>query len=168
MTGRQEYDRTKDRQRTLDKYMIDMIDLCVQCICIIIQLKNYNLFVLSLCFRYVLAVLLTIYLSRVLCLSFVLSYSFLSSCHPVILSYLRNAELFFMFKNSNWRSRRDGGFREGGIRDGEIGMDRWKREGVKRLLFFKSPTWEKCRFTVPPAVALLNYISCGILWWIFC
>jgi len=23
MTGRQEYDRTKDRQRTLDKYMID-------------------------------------------------------------------------------------------------------------------------------------------------
>jgi hypothetical protein len=29
---------------------------------------------------------LTIYLSRVLCLSFVLSYSFLSSCHPVILS----------------------------------------------------------------------------------
>jgi hypothetical protein len=29
---------------------------------------------------------LTIYLSRVLCLSFVLSYSFLLSCHPVILS----------------------------------------------------------------------------------
>jgi hypothetical protein len=25
-------------------------------------------------------------------------------------------------------------------RDGEIGMDRWKREGVKRLLFVKSPT----------------------------
>ena len=24
MTGRQEYDRTKDRQRTLDKYMIDI------------------------------------------------------------------------------------------------------------------------------------------------
>jgi hypothetical protein len=29
-------------------------------------------------------------------------------------------------------------------------------------------TKEKCRFTVPPGVALLNYISCGILWWIFC
>ncbi len=45
-----------------------------------------------------------IYLSRVLCLSFVLSYSFLSSCHPVILSSCHicgNAELFFMFKNSN-------------------------------------------------------------------
>jgi hypothetical protein len=24
MTGRQEYDRTKDRQRILDKYMIDL------------------------------------------------------------------------------------------------------------------------------------------------
>jgi hypothetical protein len=27
---------------------------------------------------------------------------------------------------------------------------------------------EACRFTVPPVVALLNYISCGILWRIFC
>jgi hypothetical protein len=25
MTGRQEYDRTKDRQRILDEYMIDMV-----------------------------------------------------------------------------------------------------------------------------------------------
>ncbi len=41
--------------------------------------------------------LVKIYLPRILCLSFVLSYS----CRPVILSYLRNAELFFMFKNSN-------------------------------------------------------------------
>ncbi len=38
---------------------------------------------------------------------------------------------------------------------------------MKRLFFIKIPTKEKCRFTVPPAVALLNYISCGILWWIF-
>jgi hypothetical protein len=38
-------------------------------------------------------------------------------------------------------------------------MDRLKREGVKRLFCVKSPTKEKCRFTVPPAVALLNYIS---------
>jgi hypothetical protein len=29
-------------------------------------------------------------------------------------------------------------------------------------------TIEKCRFTEPPAVALLNYISSGILWRIFC
>jgi hypothetical protein len=40
-------------------------------------------------------------------------------------------------------------------------MDRLKREGVKRLFCVKSPTEEKCRFTVPPAVALLNYISSG-------
>ncbi len=31
-----------------------------------------------------------------------------------------------------------------------------------------SLTWKTCRFTVPPTVALLNYISCGILWRIFC
>jgi hypothetical protein len=47
-------------------------------------------------------------------------------------------------------------------------MERLKREEVERLFFVKSPTEEKCRFTVPPAVALLNYISCGILWRIFC
>jgi hypothetical protein len=41
-------------------------------------------------------------------------------------------------------------------------MDRLKREGVKRLFFVKSPTYKKCRFTVPPAVALLNYIK---LWY---
>jgi hypothetical protein len=28
-------------------------------------------------------------------------------------------------------------------------------------------TKEKCTFTVPPAVALMNYIS-SLLWWIFC
>ena len=42
--------------------------------------------------------------------------------------------------------------------------DRSQREGVKGLI----QTKEKCRFTVPPGVALLNYISCGILWRIFC
>jgi hypothetical protein len=46
-------------------------------------------------------------------------------------------------------------------------MEKFKREGVKRLFFVKSPTLEKCRFKVPPAVALLNYISSSILWRIF-
>jgi hypothetical protein len=46
-------------------------------------------------------------------------------------------------------------------------MERLKREGAKRLFCVKSPTEEKCRFTVPPAVALLNYISSGKLWRIF-
>ncbi len=30
-----------------------------------------------------------------------------------------------------------------------------------------TPIKEKCMFTEPPGVALLNYISCGILWRIF-
>jgi hypothetical protein len=47
-------------------------------------------------------------------------------------------------------------------------MEKLKREGAKRLFLVKIPTLEKCRFTVPPAVALLNYISSGILWRIFC
>jgi hypothetical protein len=46
-------------------------------------------------------------------------------------------------------------------------MEILKREGVKRFFCVKSPTLEKYRFTVPPAVALFNYISCGILWRIF-
>jgi hypothetical protein len=58
-----------------------------------------------------------------------LSYIHLGSsvCHiPVVLSYsclslLRNAELFFMLLYSNWPRRWDGGFWQGGIRDGEIG-----------------------------------------------
>ena len=46
-------------------------------------------------------------------------------------------------------------------------MEKLKREGVKRLIIVKSPTEEKCRFTVPSVVALLNYIGSGILWRIF-
>ncbi len=46
-------------------------------------------------------------------------------------------------------------------------MEILKREGVNRLFVVKSPTKEKCRFTVPPTVALLDYISSGILWRIF-
>jgi hypothetical protein len=46
-------------------------------------------------------------------------------------------------------------------------MEILKREGVKRLFCVKFPTKEKWRFTVPPAVALLNYISSGLLWRIF-
>jgi hypothetical protein len=42
-----------------------------------------------------------------------------------------------------------------------------KREGVKTFHCLIQ-TKEKCRFTVPPGVALLNYISSGILWRIFC
>jgi hypothetical protein len=41
-------------------------------------------------------------------------------------------------------------------------MVRLKGKDVKRL-FCLSLTWETCRFTVPPAVALINYISSGKL-----
>jgi hypothetical protein len=63
--------------------------------------------------------------------------------------------------------RRDGGFGEGGIKDGKIGK-RQIGEGVCEETFqCLIQTKEKCRFTEPPAVALLNYISSGILLRIF-
>ena len=40
--------------------------------------------------------------------------------------------------------------------------------GCEKTFHCLIQTKEKCRFTVPPAVALLNYISSGILWRIFC
>jgi hypothetical protein len=58
-----------------------------------------------------------------------------------------------------WRGRdRDGGIGKGQIREG----------GYEWTYLCLIQTKEKCRFTEPPAVALLNYISCGILWRIFC
>jgi hypothetical protein len=38
---------------------------------------------------------------------------------------------------------------------------------VKRLFIVEAKHEKKCRFTVPPPVALLNYISSVILWRIF-
>ncbi len=71
--------------------------------------RMYTLFSLSLMFIN-LFYLSYIYLGSSVCLS---------SCHiPVVLSYLQNAELFFMFKNSNWRSRRDGEIGEGETEEG--------------------------------------------------
>ena len=49
------------------------------------------------------------------------------------------------------------------IGDGEI-----EEGGCEQTFHCLILTEEKCRFTVPPAVALLNCISCGILWRIFC
>jgi hypothetical protein len=53
-------------------------------------------------------------------------------------------------------------------REGEIGKRQIVEGGCKETFHCLSQTWETCRFTVPPAVALLNYISSGILWRIFC
>jgi hypothetical protein len=40
-------------------------------------------------------------------------------------------------------------------------------EGCEETFLCLSLNCEACRFTVPPAIALLNYISSGILWRIF-
>ena len=53
-------------------------------------------------------------------------------------------------------------------RDGEIGKGQIEEGGCEETFHCLILTKEKCRFTVPPAVALLNYISSGILWRIFC
>jgi hypothetical protein len=36
-------------------------------------------------------------------------------------------------------------------------LERLEREDMKLIILCLSPTCETCRFTVPPAVALLNY-----------
>jgi hypothetical protein len=57
-----------------------------------------------------------------------------------------------------WRGRD----RDGEIREGEI-----EEEGCEETFHCLILTKEKCRLTVPSAVALLNYISSNILWRIF-
>ncbi len=52
-------------------------------------------------------------------------------------------------------------------REGEIGKGQIGEGGCEETFHCLILTKEKCRFTEPPAVALLNYITCGILWRIF-
>ena len=56
---------------------------------------------------------------------------------------------------------------EGGVKDGEIREGENEEEGCEETFHCLNLTKEKCRLTVPSAVALLNYISSGILWRIF-
>jgi hypothetical protein len=58
-----------------------------------------------------------------------------------------------------WRGRDMGG---------ETGKGQIVEGGCEETFHCLIQTKEKCRFTVPPAVALLNYVSSGILWRIFC
>jgi hypothetical protein len=46
----------------------------------------------------------------------------------------------------------------GGIRDGEIVDGKIEEGGCEETFFCLRLTLKTCRFTVPPAVALLNYI----------
>ncbi len=52
--------------------------------------------------------------------------------------------------------------------DGEIGKGQIGEGGCEQTFLCLIQTKEKCTFAVPPAVALLNYTSCGLLWRIFC
>ena len=52
-------------------------------------------------------------------------------------------------------------------RAGEIGKRQIVEGGYEWTFHCLSQTLETCRFTVPPAVALLNYISSAKLWLIF-
>ncbi len=51
--------------------------------------------------------------------------------------------------------------------DGEIGKGKIMEGECEETFLCLSLNCEACRFIVPPAVALLNYISSGILWPIF-
>jgi hypothetical protein len=51
--------------------------------------------------------------------------------------------------------------------DGEIGNGQIGDGGCEETFLYWSINWVACRFTVPSAFALLNYISSGILWRIF-
>jgi hypothetical protein len=89
----------------------------------------------------------------------------------VCLSQLRNAQLPILFVlviklTKETRQDRDGGFWEGGLRDWDIGEAEIEEGECEQA--FHCLTWKTCWFTVPPAIALLYYISKGILWRIFC
>jgi hypothetical protein len=68
-------------------------------------------------------------------------------------------ELTKVTRRRAWRGR---------DRAGEIGKRQIVEGGYEWTFHCLNQTWETCRFTVPPEVALLNYISSGKLWRIFC
>ncbi len=112
------------------------------------------LFKFHLTLRFHLSYIFIIYLPRVL----------LSVCVCVCVSQLRNAQaLLFVLVIKLTKETRRRGWR-GRDRDGEIGKEQIGEGGCEETLHCWSQTWETCRFTVPPAVALFNYISSGILW----
>ena len=52
--------------------------------------------------------------------------------------------------------------------DGKIGEGQIGEGGCEETFHCLIQTKEKCGFTLPPEVALLNYTSSGLLWRIFC
>ncbi len=96
-----------------------------------------------------------IYLSRILCLCICVS-QFVAERSAILLVLI--IKLTREMRRRVWRGRdMDGEIERGQIREG----------GCEETFLCLSLNWEACRFTVPPPVALLNYILSGILWRIF-
>ncbi len=86
-----------------------------------------------------------IYLSRVLCLCVTIAE--------------RSAILLILIIKLTKKTRRR--VWRGRDRDGETGKEQIMEWGCEETFHCWSQTWETCRFRVPPAVALLNYLSSG-------
>jgi hypothetical protein len=68
----------------------------------------------------------------------------------------------FSFINQTDQGDEDEGLKREGVKG-----ERYKRERLERTFHCFNLNHRKCRFTVPSAVALLNYKGSGILWRIF-
>jgi hypothetical protein len=73
----------------------------------------------------------------------------------------------FSFGNQTDQGDETEGLKREGLKMERYGKGQIGEGGCEETFHCFSQTWETCRFTVPPAVALLNYISSGILWRIF-
>ena len=102
-----------------------------------------------------------IYLSRILCLSVCECVCvFVCVCVTVCCGTLCYS---FSFNNQTDQRDETEGLEREGIRGGEIGNGQIEEGGCEETFLCLSLNREACRFTVPPAVALSNYISSGKL-----
>ncbi len=91
-------------------------------------------------------------------------------CHPVILSSCHSCGTLsysLCLSNQTYQETK-GRVSRGRDTDGKIGEGQIVEGGCEETFNCLIQTKEKSWFTVPPAVALLNYTSSGLLWRIFC
>jgi hypothetical protein len=74
----------------------------------------------------------------------------------------------FSFGNQTDQGDETEGLEREGLKMERYGKGQIGEGGCEETFHCLSLNWVACRFTVPPAVALSNYISSGILWRIFC
>ncbi len=74
----------------------------------------------------------------------------------------------FSFGNQTDQGDETEGLEREGLKMERYGKGQIGEGGCEETFLCLSQTKEKCRFTVPPAVTQLNYISSDILWRIFC